>query len=43
MDPNFLEPGSSDMSYSSDLSAGMDAARYYLSKSVKDSTKQQVL
>ena len=29
-------------SYDSTLSAGLDAARYYLSKSVKDSTKQQV-
>ena len=29
-------------SYDSTLSAGLDATRYYLSKSVKDSTKQQV-
>ena len=29
-------------SYDSTLSAGLDAARYYLSKSVKGSTKQQV-
>lgn len=29
-------------SYDSDLSAGLDVARYYLSKSIKDSTKQQV-
>ncbi len=42
MEVNALESGSSSMSYSSDLSAGLDVARYYLSKSVKDSTKQQV-
>jgi hypothetical protein len=30
-------------SYDSNLSTGLDVARYYLSKCVKDSTKQQVL
>lgn len=29
-------------SYGSNLAAGLDVARYYLSKSVRDSTKQQV-
>lgn len=30
-----------ELDHESSLSAGTDAARYYLSKSVKDSTKQQ--
>ena len=31
-----------EIEYDSSLSAGLDAAQYYLSKSVRDSTKQQV-
>lgn len=34
--------GSPSSSYGSNLVAGLDVARYYLSKSVRDSTKQQV-
>jgi hypothetical protein len=32
-----------ELDHESSLSAGLDAASYYLSKSIKDSTKQQVL
>ena len=32
-----------ELEYKSQLTAGLDAARYYLSKSVKESTKTQVL
>lgn len=31
-----------ELEYKSQLTAGLDAARYYLSKSVKESTKTQV-
>ena len=30
-----------ELDYESSLSAGLEAANYYLSKSIKDSTKQQ--